>query len=408
VNAPQKGQQNTPNIINGKLYALTACKDGYNYNLLWIRKDWLDKVNMPVPKTLDDLKAVATAFVQNKLGGDKTVGLILAPQYPLWNSDMFDSASPIANAVGAYPGSWIKGPDGKIIYGTVAPEMKTALGIMADWYKAGLIDPQFMTYKNVDEADAFVTGGQCGMWFVAWWAGYGTAPMEAKDPKEDWIPVLCPLDANGKYTHTNPMFGSGGGIVVNVKFAHPEAVVKAMNVEYEAVSGMYDSDPEIYAMLKPSRDAGAGGRTIDPFSGSIANNFFKNPEFGTTIDNYIKTGSVTYPADFTPADKEQVENAMTYSKNQDKTDQKTRLSYSSYYQACMLLNDPANVDVTMYSFTTESMADLWPNLQKLESEMIVQIISGQKPLDYFDDFVTQWKQSGGDQITSEVQALVGQ
>jgi putative aldouronate transport system substrate-binding protein len=39
--------------------------------------------------------------------------------------------------------------------------------------------------------------------------------------------------------------------------------------------------------------------------------------------------------------------------------------------------------------------------------MYYSIIMGEKPVDYFDEFVAAWKAQGGDIITAEVKALVG-
>lgn len=47
-------------------------------------------------------------------------------------------------------------------------------------------------------------------------------------------------------------------------------------------------------------------------------------------------------------------------------------------------------------------------MDKLEDEMYLQIIVGEKPVDYFDEFVSQWKALGGDTLTEEVQAIVDQ
>ena len=38
--------------------------------------------------------------------------------------------------------------------------------------------------------------------------------------------------------------------------------------------------------------------------------------------------------------------------------------------------------------------------------MYLQIITGEKPLDYFDEFVEQWKKLGGDTLTQEVQDII--
>lgn len=57
---------------------------------------------------------------------------------------------------------------------------------------------------------------------------------------------------------------------------------------------------------------------------------------------------------------------------------------------------------------TESSTTLKAALDKLEDEMYLQIILGEKPVDYFDEFVSQWKALGGDTLTEEVQAIVDQ
>ena len=40
-------------------------------------------------------------------------------------------------------------------------------------------------------------------------------------------------------------------------------------------------------------------------------------------------------------------------------------------------------------------------LDKLRSEAYIAIITGEKDLDYFDKFVSEWKKGGGDQLTKE-------
>ena len=41
-------------------------------------------------------------------------------------------------------------------------------------------------------------------------------------------------------------------------------------------------------------------------------------------------------------------------------------------------------------------------LSQLEQDAYLQIIAGKKPPDYFDTFVKEWKNNGGQQITKEV------
>lgn len=55
---------------------------------------------------------------------------------------------------------------------------------------------------------------------------------------------------------------------------------------------------------------------------------------------------------------------------------------------------------------TDSMTARWTSLEKLENEALLAIITGEKDLDYFDEFVSQWKSLGGDQIMQEATEIV--
>ena len=55
---------------------------------------------------------------------------------------------------------------------------------------------------------------------------------------------------------------------------------------------------------------------------------------------------------------------------------------------------------------TDSMTARWTYLEKLENEALLAIITGEKDLDYFDEFVSQWKSLGGDQIMQEATEII--
>ena len=48
------------------------------------------------------------------------------------------------------------------------------------------------------------------------------------------------------------------------------------------------------------------------------------------------------------------------------------------------------------------MGEAWQTLEKLEKKAYLRIISGEEGLDYFDTFVEEWMEQGGEQITQEV------
>ena len=47
------------------------------------------------------------------------------------------------------------------------------------------------------------------------------------------------------------------------------------------------------------------------------------------------------------------------------------------------------------------------SLQDLERETFLQIIAGEKPLDYFDTFVVEWYENGGAELTESIERNIG-
>ena len=70
-------------MYEGELLGFPMMPNCFNSTqTLWIRQDWLDKVNMEAPKTLDELIAVGKAFLDAKLGGDCTAFLVDSLEHP--------------------------------------------------------------------------------------------------------------------------------------------------------------------------------------------------------------------------------------------------------------------------------------------------------------------------------------
>ncbi len=124
---------------NGHVYALPV---GYlpgainspNTSGLTIRKDWLDKLGLTVPATLDEMYTVLKAFKEKDPDGngkDDTTGLLAT------KSTLFDD---FFGAFGVAVDFWQE-VDGKLVLGATRPETKQALQLLRDWYAQGLIDP---------------------------------------------------------------------------------------------------------------------------------------------------------------------------------------------------------------------------------------------------------------------------
>ncbi len=114
---------------------------------LIVRKDWLDKVGLEIPETVDEWEVALTAF-KNELGAT-------AP-YTLLGTNEFAAAY---NA----PKNFYYDVDEKAInYGPNKPEYRGFVERMRKWYELGLLDSEFATH-NATIADAKITSGASGV-----------------------------------------------------------------------------------------------------------------------------------------------------------------------------------------------------------------------------------------------------
>ena len=192
------GDNNPINTVtfDGKIMAIpkTQLSDGQDF--LWLRKDWLENLNLEEPSTLDEVADVLRAFVNDDPDGDgqaNTVGLAaLSTVYGDYPNNTF-AIDNIFTALDAYPNIWITDDDGNAVYGSVQPEMKDALQLLADWYAEGLIDKEFTTRTN-DDIVALISSGQCGAFIGPWWAPFNPAMTSSyADDDAEWINVSAPL-----------------------------------------------------------------------------------------------------------------------------------------------------------------------------------------------------------------------
>ena len=216
--------------------------------MVWVRQDWLDKLGLAAPETVDDVEAIARAFIEQDPDGNSaadTFGLTgtTNPVQVPSNLHGFDA---IFNAYGAFPELFYRNADGEIVYGSIQPEAKEALVRLAAMYQAGIIDPEFAT-KDGDKANEIVVGGKGGImmgpWWISWWP---LADAVNNDPNADWQPYMV-KDKNGNYT-----FGMGdytySFVVVKKGYAHPEVALKILNVQNDISYGLNDA-PQYLSLI---------------------------------------------------------------------------------------------------------------------------------------------------------------
>ncbi|WP_248927068.1 extracellular solute-binding protein [Paenibacillus hamazuiensis] len=396
--------------FNGKMMAIpNVTTESDMVHIMWIRKDWLDKLGLEPPKTIDDLEKVAKAFVEQDPDGNgkaDTIG-ITGPQSgglihanfiaPNNNNYGFD---PVFSAYHAYPGFWLKGSDSKAVYGSILPETKQALAKLQDLYKKGLIDKEMSVRKDASEP---IKSGKSGIWFGMWWAGYGALGDAIKnDPKANWQAYAVPLDASGEFT---PHMGTPSNkfLVVRKGYEHPEAALKMINLLLRDESKL---DVKVSLDNYPLRLVYAPMDEMD-----VTYKMLKEVLAGTKKPEELDLpGYKLLKADAQNVKKVKLEPYDKYDIQywDPMADLGVWKRMYSTFVGVGALQKPFKKTYSLTYSQTKTMESKWATLDKLEKEAFLKIIMGAAPVDSFDQFVQEWKKQGGDQITAEVDEMAKQ
>jgi putative aldouronate transport system substrate-binding protein len=383
---------------NGEILAMPAGNYGYQYDLLWIRKDWLDKVGLSTPKTVSDIENVAKAFVKQNLGGKDTVGLNAAA-LPIAYSGNDYGLEPILESYGASPDYFIKNSSGNVVYGSTMPQMQQGLAELANMYKQGLLPKDFATLKAADE-DALVSTGKCGMFFAPWWWSYTASNFQKANPSVKWVVEEAPLDSNGNFNYEES--GPPTNCEVESKsFAHPELLPKLVTLQFEMERGV---NKKLYDTTAPLLKAGADWLAYCPLQWNL-DTFTAITDAAKDCKTAVDSG--TMPQNLLPFDSSFVQSALDYSKNPTTATFDGYIQYWGRYVASNAMIQNNNKPVyPAFAYTTPTMNQKWANLQSLEQQYELQVITGQKSANDFNNFVSQWNSQGGQQILTEVNQAV--
>lgn len=367
-------------------------------NLIWLRKDWMDKLGLDAPRTLSDAEEIIRQFIEKDPGNNgegNTVGLVADTS--LCGGCGYSSEYTldiVFAAYGAFPKQWIKDGDGNVVYGSVQPEAKKALEHIHEMYEEGILDQNFLmrTSSNIIE---LIVNGQCGSFFGPWWAPNNPLmDAVAADPTAKWEPYLLATEENGSTSyHTQVPYGNF--VVVKKGYEHPEIVCKIISVLFDYVRYEDKDNQAIKDYYKLN---------VDPTARPLAMNVDYNNALQICYGelNHVFSG-VRQPDDLNLLEQSYYEACDSYLKNEDNASSEDWAAYTSRITACKILNDARTNKVeSLYFGETETMVSDWWYLENLESDTYLKIVTGEADLDEFDSFVDNWYKTGGTTITKEV------
>lgn len=379
---------------DGKRYGIPNLDYDYNNDpVLFVRGDWMEKLDLEAPTDLDQYEAMLEAFTHGDPDGDgnnNTYGVAagLKDSY----GDSFGLGW-VFGAYGSMPGFWLEQEDGSIGYGSVQPQIKQGLEKLKSWVQKGYI-PQESGIWDAARAGAYMSAGSAGTFSGPYWsAAWPMGDLENNNPEAELITFPLPVGSDGQSMHYG-RHPYNGAIFINKDMENPEIFFHYANYLFD-----HAADPEPGSEFE---HGWAKGYDWDEVDGEIVYDLDKIPGGGVRVFFYSLL-------DQGPRIPSQNVEALVRINESGEAKTPYEKIWGGFVPPIELLSATDVWNSREFSVknaftggTTKTMETKWDYLKKLEMETFSKIVFGNEPIDAFDDFVEEWKAQGGDQITAEV------
>jgi putative aldouronate transport system substrate-binding protein len=349
---------------------------------------------------MKDLLAMAEAFATKDPDGNGqayTIGFAVHNQ--LYDGTPAASLQGFFEGYHAYPQGWIL-RGGKLVYGSVQPEMKEALKSLQSLYAKGVLDKEFVAKGLGKVVEDSLTTGKAGIAFGAWWNPnwplvFGVKAIDGLD----WVAYPLPsVDNQPAKPLVKPYINAMW--VVSKKAKNPEALVKMANFFWKQY---WTTDVATYQKYITQT---VDGKVVDTQRVAYPEFFDleQNPAMARNVTAAVKSGDTSK---LTLEQQQYYKDIQAFLKTGDKNGWAWARTYyldgpGSYRIFLDYFTGKAPVEQHMYTGpVTSLMAEKNPILKKMELEVMTKIITGES-LSSFDTFVADWKKLGGDEVTKEV------
>ncbi|NQX58621.1 hypothetical protein [Paenibacillus qinlingensis] len=367
--------------VNAKRYTIGTVSPVSPNHAAVIRADWLEKLNLPMPKTPEDLLAVAKAFTEKDPDGNgknDTYGLTLNADSQRVLSHMFGFGNPEKYAV----------VDGKLTF--VWDRIQDWLKFTKQIVDAKVVDPDFLLDKG-DKALTDFTNGKIGIFLTGKFSQLNS-PTFANFKKANPTAKLDTFDLPATKYGTFEGYINGGPSAVgfiNAATKDPDAAARYINwLNDPKVSDYLVNGPEgVYK----KRDAEGTVVVVDPAKNKIEYDYATDYSIIRTFD--FNLGSAISPL--------ANEYYNSYLKSSDPVLQEFG---DLYFKMAQVVNKPDAIDPRKWQQTLPALA----------SDTLLKKTNGTKAVDDFllkalaqpnltaekaiADAKELWKKAGGEDV----------
>lgn len=384
-----------PVVHDGKVYGMAIAPNLTEGEVMLIRQDWLDNLNLKAPTTIEQFEQVIAAFTNDdpdQNGAKDTYGFTFSGKDSYNTGWVSDPVMIFSAYTGKHiPRHWYEEEgSGKIVYGSVHEGNKEALAKLRDWYSQGYLNKELAT-KGAWDAIADFTEGKAGIIVGRPWL-YGSVMDVEKNIAGAKVGVYPTINGvHGDKTYQSAQLNDGV-FMFNKDFNNMEAFFLYYDKLYDAAFGTGDF-----------KYGYAQGYDYDMVNGEVT---FDPQKFNKPLEAVQGVGKMAFTKNTPSVDgpgKSFYDLANGAEPNTgvliraNAADPTTKAGYViSYENRDVLLPGAFNGP------PTKTMQSSWEQLTTMEQETFTKIIYSEEPIEAFDDFVKQWHEKGGEQITEEV------
>jgi putative aldouronate transport system substrate-binding protein len=219
----------------GQIFSIPARRMNVARLNTFIRKDWLDKLGLPLPKTTQEYYDTMVAFKANEglLLADVKTNAALVPFIMIgarvdWEAGAMLDA--FIEPTISDRDRWINTVVERFF---VVPGYKEGLRFLNRMYNAGLVDPQFALYKDDQKITNDIKSGIVGSFIHNWDQIYRDADkiladLQANVPGAELVPVDCFTSSDG-ITHKSSYDAAGAFFFIPKGSKNPDAAMRYLN-----------------------------------------------------------------------------------------------------------------------------------------------------------------------------------
>ncbi len=212
---------------DGNIYQIPFIFEDVVSEAYFIRKDWLDKVGMDIPTTVDELHDVLKAFVEQDPNGNG-----VKDEVGYFSRVSVADRNKLIGLLALFGVNdyWHINKEGKVAIGLYTPEYKEAMKSVSQWYAEGLIDPEVFT-RGGNARDILYpenNGGMCHDWIPST-TGYNKSVASTVEGFH-LVGMLPPKDINGdQWEVASRAKLTGAGWAISSTNKYPEESMRYMN-----------------------------------------------------------------------------------------------------------------------------------------------------------------------------------